>query len=176
MSYVKDWFDEYHERTNATHIYLGNNRSHKIRGYGVICVNLPNGQKKQIHNVLYAPGIKKNMISISTITDQDMNVEFMQSHSLVKDIQNHYNAIAIGTRIGGLYKLDVTKSNHKALTSTTKTTEELWHRRYGHLNQNDLVLLQKKLMVEGLPVLKNEHIECEACALGKHHRDEFPVR
>ena len=30
-------------------------------------------------------------------------------------------------------------------------------------------------MVEGLPVLKNEHIECEACALGKQHRDEFPV-
>ena len=55
------------------------------------------------------------------------------------------------------------------------TTEELWHRKYGHLNQNDLVLLQKKLMVEGLPVLKNKHIECEACALGKKHRDEFPV-
>ena len=48
------------------------------------------------------------------------------------------------------------------------TTEELWHRSYGHLNQNDLVLLRKKLMVEGLLVLKNEHMEyCEACVLGK---------
>jgi hypothetical protein len=74
-----------------------------------------------------------------------------------------------------LYKLDVTRGTHQALTSTTMSTEELWHRRYGHLNQNDLVLLQKKLMVEGLPVLKNEHIECEACALGKQHREEFPV-
>ena len=52
MSCVKEWFDEYHERTNETHIYLGDNRSRKIQGYGVICVNLPNGQKKQIHNVL----------------------------------------------------------------------------------------------------------------------------
>jgi len=69
----------------------------------------------------------------------------------------------------------VTKSNNQALTSTTMKTEELWHRRYGHLNQNDLVLLQKKLMVEGLPVLKHQHIECEACALGKQHREEFPV-
>ena len=55
----------------------------------------------------------------------------------MKDIHNHYNFIATGTRIGGLYKLDVTKSNHQALASTTITTEELWHRRYGHLNQND---------------------------------------
>ena len=30
-------------------------------------------------------------------------------------------------------------------------------------------------MVERLLVLKNEHIECEACALGKQHREEFPV-
>ena len=104
-----------------------------------------------------------------------MNVEFIESHCLVKDIQNHYKVIATWTRIGGLYKIDVTKSNHQALTSTTMTTEELWHRRYGHLNQNDLVLLQKKLMVEGLLVLKNEHIECESCALGKQHREEFPV-
>ena len=30
-------------------------------------------------------------------------------------------------------------------------------------------------MVEGLLVLKHEHLECEACALGKQHRDEFPI-
>ena len=29
-------------------------------------------------------------------------------------------------------------------------------------------------MVEGLPVIKNYHIECVACALGKQHQNEFP--
>jgi hypothetical protein len=121
--------------------------------------------------VLYVPSIKKKFISVSKITDQNLNVEFMQSQCLVKDIQNHYKVIATRTIIGGLYKLDVTRGTHQALTSTTMSIVELWHRRYGHLNQNELVLLQKKLMVEGLPVLKNEHIECEACALGKQHRE-----
>jgi hypothetical protein len=107
------------------HIYLGDNRSHKIRGYGVICVNLPNGQMKQFHNVLYVPGIKKNLISVSTITDQNLNVEFMQSKCFVKDIQNHYKVIATGTRIGGLYKLDVTRGTHQALTSTTMSTVDV---------------------------------------------------
>ena len=51
---------------------------------------------------------------------------------------------------------------------------ELCHQRYGHLNQNVLMLLQKNSMVEGLPIIKNDHIECVACALGKQHRNEFP--
>jgi hypothetical protein len=29
-------------------------------------------------------------------------------------------------------------------------------------------------MVEGLPMLKNENVACEGCALGKMHIDEFP--
>jgi hypothetical protein len=99
----------------------------------------------------------------------------MQSNCFVKDIKNHYKFIATGTRIGGLYKLAVTRGTHQALKSTTMSTIDLWHHRYGHLNPNDLVLLQKKSMVGGLPIFKNDHIECEACALGKQHREEFPM-
>ena len=29
-------------------------------------------------------------------------------------------------------------------------------------------------MVEGLPMLKNENVACDGCALGKMHKDEFP--
>ena len=47
------------------------------------------------------------------------------------------------------------------------STEELWHQRYGHLDHNDLMLLHRKTMVEDLLVMKNNHVECEACALGK---------
>lgn len=28
-------------------------------------------------------------------------------------------------------------------------------------------------MANGIPVLKSMHVDCEACALGKLHRDEF---
>ena len=49
--------------------------------------------------------------------------------------------------------------------------EVLWHQRYGHLNYNDLFLLQKQGMVEGLPSLKNKLSTCEGCALGKQHKE-----
>ena len=55
---------KYYEKTDGTHVYLGDNRSHKVQGYGVISVNLPNGQLRQIHNVMYVPGIKNNLIYV----------------------------------------------------------------------------------------------------------------
>jgi hypothetical protein len=53
-------------------------------------------------------------------------------------------------------------------------TEILWHERYGHIIHPDLFLLQKQNMVEGLPMLNNESVSCDGCALGKMHVDEFP--
>ena len=49
--------------------------------------------------------------------------------------------IAEGIRIGGLYKLNINIENHHAMTSTSVSTEELWHKRYGHLNLKDLISL-----------------------------------
>jgi hypothetical protein len=176
MSCNRNWFDTYHENINDVHkIYLGDDRSHEIKGYGDLSVTLPTSEVKQIHNVMYVPGIKKNLISVSTIANQDLKVEFVKSQCVVKDIQDHYKIIARGSRVGGLYKLDVTRKDHQALASTTMSMEELWHQRYGHLNHNDLMMPQKKEMVEVLPMFKSEHVECEGCALGKQRREEFPM-
>lgn len=124
---------------------------------------------------MYVLGIKKNLISVSTIANQDLKVEFVKSQCVVKDIQDQYKVIATRTRFGCLYKLDVTRKSHQVLASIKISTVDLWHQRYGHLNHKYLMLLQKNTMVEGLPVLKNDNVECEACVLGKQHREEFPI-
>ena len=61
---------------------------------------------------MYVPGIKKNLICVSAITDNDMKVEFDKYKCHVKDVQDHYKVIATGSRLGGLYKLDAIKGNH----------------------------------------------------------------
>ena len=124
---------------------------------------------------MYVLGIKKNLIFVSTITENDLKVEFGKYQLHIKDIQNHFKIVAIGSRCGGLYKLDVSKDGHQALASTVITTEEIWNQTYGHINHHDLVLLQKKSMVEGMPIIKNEHLEYSASAFGKQHRNEFRV-
>jgi hypothetical protein len=170
----KNWYANFKETQNGASIYLGDDRAHQIKGYGDIPVTLSNGTIRHIHNVVYVPGIKKNLISLSTITDQNLKVEFFNNYCIVKDLLDHFQIVAMGVRAGGLYKLDVTSKAHHALISATMPTKILCHQRYGHINHPDLLLLQKNNMVEGLPMLKNEKVSCDGCALGKMHRDEFP--
>eukprot|EP00253_Pinus_taeda_P035887 PITA_35887 len=110
------------------------------------------------------------------IKDVNLKVELYKSYCVIKDLLDSMKPIASGTCVGGLYKLNVKSAPHQALASSTMTTVDLWHQRFGHINFNDLLLLQKRGMVEGLPVLKPVYIDCDACALGKLHRDKFPMK
>ena len=114
---------------------------------------------------MYILGIKNNLIYVYVITDNDMKVEFGKYKCHVKDVQDHYRVIEIGSKLGGLDKLDAIKGNHQALTYSTISNVELWHQRYVHLNSNNIMLLQKMLMVESIHVIKDDHIECVSCAL-----------
>jgi hypothetical protein len=49
---------------------------------------------------------------------------------------------------------------------------ELWHKRFGHLNYNALLGLQK--MVTGIPIFPFEHDSiCRGCALGKNTKKDY---
>ena len=43
---------------------------------------------------MYVPRIKKNLIFVSAIIDNDMKVEFGKFKCHVKDVQDHYRVIA----------------------------------------------------------------------------------
>ena len=83
--------------------------------------------------------------------------------------------IATGVRMGNLYRLYVKSMPQQAMVAAGLTPEDLWHQRFDHLNLQDLILLQRKGMVDGLPVFHNVKLDCDGCALGKMHREEFPL-
>ena len=172
----KHWLEDFKEINEGAKIYLGDDKSHQIKGCGKVSVILRYGNIKQIYNVIYVLGITKNLISISMITDQDLKVEFFKSNGYINHFLDGMKTIATGIRTRGLYKLDVRPTLVQALTSTSLTTEELWHQRFGHISYNDLLLLQTKEMVRDIPMLKQVYNDCDACTLGKMHREEFPVR
>jgi len=107
------------------------------------------------------------------ITDQDMQVQFFKNGCVIQDSQ--LETVATGIHMGNLYRLDARSMPRQAMVVATSTVENLWHQRFGHLNLQDLILLKKKGMVDGLPALHNIKLECDGCALGKMHRDEFPL-
>ena len=102
-----------------------------------------------------------------------MQVEFFKTHCVIKDCRNEI--VATGMRAGSLYRLDAKSIPKQAMVAGGSTAEQLWHQRFGHLNLQDLMLLQKKGMVEGLPIFRNIQLNCDGCALGKMHREQFPM-
>jgi len=76
---------------------------------------MPDGGKTYIDDVLYVPGLEKNMISVSQITKKQMQVQFQNEKCIISD--KSHNAIVVGTKSGGLYKLKAKPAKQKALYS-----------------------------------------------------------
>ena len=70
----KHWFESFKETNSGANIYLGDDIGYRIKVYGNIHVVLLYGNIRHIQNVMYVPGIKKNMIFVSMITNQHLKV------------------------------------------------------------------------------------------------------
>lgn len=162
MTGKKEYFEFLEESACGSKIYFGDDSGYEIKGCGDIPVKLPSGDIKHLKNVLYVLGIKKNLISVSMITDQDMQVQFFKNGCVIQD--SKLETVATGVRVGNLYRLDARSIPQQAMVAATSTTENLWHQRFGHINLQDLILLKNKGMVDGLPPLHNVKLECDGCA------------
>ena len=94
MTGDKHWLEDFKQINEGAQIYLGDDRSHQIKGCGKVSIILPNGNIKQIYNVMYVSGITKNLISVSMITDQDLKLEFFKSSYYIKDLLDGMKTIA----------------------------------------------------------------------------------
>jgi len=84
--------------------------------------------------------------------------------------------VAAATRVGHLYHLTCQSSRQQAYMAKNDITEELWHRRYGHLGARDLKKLAAEEMVVSLNYDTSKDMGfCEPCVEGKHHRTTFPT-
>eukprot|EP00253_Pinus_taeda_P004307 PITA_04307 len=115
MTGNKEFFDSLEEVINGSKIYLGDDNVYQIKGHGVISVKLPNGKISHLSNVLYVLGIKKNLISVSMMADQDMHVEFFKTHCVIKDCRDEI--VATGMRVGSLYRLDAKSIPKQAMVA-----------------------------------------------------------
>lgn len=122
-----NWYHNFKETRNGANIYLGDVHAYQIKEYGDILATLSNGSSRNIHNVIYVPQIKKNLIYVSTILHRNLKFEFFKTHCIVKDLLDHCKLVSSGVSVGGLYKLDVTNKSHQALTYTTVSTKLILH-------------------------------------------------
>jgi hypothetical protein len=126
-------------------------------------------------DVLYVCGLKKNLISVSTLQDRGLEVTFKGTEVLIHPKGSLLaSGQVIGVRDGKLFSFLFEPLHALAVSSgSNRQTCELWHRRMAHLHHGALGELRE--VVTGVPQISTEHQDvCKGCALGKFTKASFP--
>jgi hypothetical protein len=168
MTGFKQNIVNYREKKFNVKEELGYDGTYAIKGVGSASFQLQSGNVFHIEEILYVPGLKKNLISVAVLESKGYSVAFSKGKALMWPSNESMSSfMTIGAQEGRLYK--VTNQVIQALAHEMINPCELWHRRFEHLNYNALPGLQK--MVTGMSFFTFEHDSiCRRCALGKIQR------
>jgi transposase InsO family protein len=172
MTEARELFNRLSEEDSEIHVELGDDAKYAVRGQGTVQFQLESGGSFDAQEVLYVPGLKKNLLSISVMEDKGYAVTFHRGQVFIyPEGASPDTAMRIGVREGNLYRLQ--GKPVQALVHNTESLCELWHRRMGHLHHRALPILRE--MVTGLPDFSLEQQGvCRGCALGKNVKASFP--
>ncbi|XP_019258256.1 PREDICTED: uncharacterized protein LOC109236514 [Nicotiana attenuata] len=60
----------------SKHVYVGNNAKLEVKGIGTCRMDMRGGRSLMLHDVLYVPEIRRNLVSVSILLDLDFNLNF----------------------------------------------------------------------------------------------------
>jgi hypothetical protein len=122
----------------------------------------------KMKDVLYVPGFKNNILSISSLDEKGFLVSFIDGEVLVwlrgKSIDD---VVVIGVQEGGLYKLK--GHSNSELVHNIVTPSELHNRIFYHIHYKSLPIVRK--MVMGFPEIQvNHEVIFKGCTQGKYKK------
>jgi hypothetical protein len=115
MTGYKDSFSELVQKDSSQKVKLDDDYQYPIKGVGETYYKLDSGKPMKMKDVLYALGLKKNLLWMRKSID---------------------DVVVIGVQEGGLYKLN----GHLilALVHSTTTPSEVWHRIFSHIHYKSI--------------------------------------
>ena len=132
----------------------------------------------ELSNVHYLPELDANLISLGVLEQKGCAFRAVNGLLQIKDKED--DIVLESIRENTVYPLRQPKllARHrpcqtmiKAFKTSKPATKEKWHKRLGHVNNNDLANMPS--MATGISFLKDNKTEpefCEACTLGKQHK------
>jgi hypothetical protein len=113
-------------------VTLGDNYQYPIKGVGESNYKLNSGNSLKMKDVLYVPGLKKNLLSISSLENKGYRVAFIDGEVLMWAKGETINeVIIIGSEENGLYRLK--GHSETAMAHAIEKSCELWHRILAHI-------------------------------------------
>jgi hypothetical protein len=121
------------EKKFSQKLTLGDDYQHPIKGVGESNYKLNSRNSMKMKDVLYVPGLRKNLLSISDLENKGFRFSFIDGEVLMwAKGETLKEAIVIGKEEGGLYKL---KDHSEAtMTHAIENPCELWHIILSHIN------------------------------------------
>ena len=154
MTGFKDSISNVKKKRFHTKVELGDNGTYAIEGIGSTSLKLDSGWSLHLEEILYVPGLKKNLLSVGVLEEKGYIVAFTKGKAIMWPSDGDMSsAIVIGVKEGNVYRL--TGNPIQAQVHTVMNPCELWHRRFGHLNYRALPSLPG--MVTRMPPIKLIH-------------------
>ncbi|CAL2230000.1 unnamed protein product [Prunus armeniaca] len=142
-------------------------------GKGTLMIETKSGPR-HIKEVMLVPGLDENLLSVGQMIEHGY---FLLFDDYIVEIYDDKSLKHLVTKVpmtgNRCFPLSIQYANAVAMKATFKGTTWCWHRRYGHLNLQNLKLLQQKELVYGLLEIGNFEKVCQGCAMGKSHREAF---
>ena len=138
MTGHKIFFKHLQEGGTWIHIELGDDARYQAHGVGTVSFERESGKPLTFPDVLYVPGLTKNLISISTLEDKGYQVKFHDHRVYIrpKRLDRRLDRV-IGRRSRKVYRLHFEPA--KALVINKSNSQgELWHRRMEPLHHGAL--------------------------------------
>ena len=122
---------------------LGDDYQYPIKGSGEASYKIDSKKYLHMKDVLYVPGLNKNILSIYSLDAKGIRVTFVDGQVIMWRKGNKIdNAIVIGEEDIGLYKL---KGHLKQeLVHDSIEPSELWHRRLAYVHYRALSIARKE--------------------------------
>lgn len=150
-------------------VMVGDGKFFPIEQAADAILDIKNAQV-HLHDVLYVPSIKENLISITHFTkDNSVSFEFFPWGYHIKDLKTK-SVLAEGFVKDNLYPLTTLQASKVVVHSSSRHTSDLWHGRLCHTSTN---ILHKMASSAGITINTSSPQLCNSCQLGKHHRFPF---
>ena len=151
MTPAREMFHTYTELDPPEHVGLGDGHILKAVGVGQIKVKMK--RNSVLTDVLYVPDLACNLFSVRSTADNGKIIQFRHTRCWIKDSNGIVRAT--GTIRDKLYELDCESTvEFESADITQDSTTDLWHQRFGHVNNQTLQKMANAEAVINMPKIK----------------------
>lgn len=163
------WFTQSTKLAQPIVVSLADDRSTLATHSGTLDVVSDSGVRMTLTDVLYVPGLRRNLLSVKRIAAKGFSITFVGDKV---EVSNGNGILASGVARGELYFLSVTLPASSANLGETDSSFVIAHRRLGHPHSSVLLQLRKEGVIK---FFGDATAVCNSCIRGKMCQLPYPT-